>query len=84
MSFITRIMQIIRGEPRHSDYTEGPTSYVPPPPMITYEISENGGGVMFIRCLVCNLKSFNSEDIRHKWCANCNQYHPINKQLVRT
>ncbi len=74
MSFITRIMKMLRGEPP-KPWTAAWNA--------TYMIGENDAGEMYIHCLVCNMKSFHPEDIKHMWCASCNQYHPVDRRLVR-
>ncbi len=32
-----------------------------------------------ITCTVCGLTSFNPNDVAHKYCANCHQFHEIMK-----
>lgn len=75
MSFITRIMERLRSEPPKGDVLHEFTQ--------TYEIGENDSGNMYIWCYVCKMKSFHPEDIKHMWCASCNQYHPVDRRLVK-
>ena len=37
-----------------------------------YTIKLNDKGNQYIRCHFCNMRSFNSNDIEHKFCGNCN------------
>lgn len=40
--------------------------------MSTYAIVED---CIAITCLLCNRTSWNSEDVRHKYCAACDVFH---------
>lgn len=40
--------------------------------MKTYTISDDGKS---ITCLLCNMTSFNPNDILHKYCGNCHAFH---------
>lgn len=40
--------------------------------MKTYEISEDGQSIL---CLVCCSRSWSPQDIAHRYCGNCHQYH---------
>jgi hypothetical protein len=42
----------------------------------TFEIATDEHG-KFIRCLVCKRRSYNPNDIEHRYCGSCHQYHPI-------
>ena len=44
----------------------------------TYEIVEKGKA---IKCLVCNLTSWNKNDVKEKYCGGCHQYHKILKTI---
>ena len=46
--------------------------------MKTYEIVEKGKA---IKCLVCNMTSYNENDVREKYCGNCHQFHNILEYL---
>jgi ribosomal protein L37E len=32
-------------------------------------------GQPYIECAQCGMRSFHSEDIKHKFCAKCNNWH---------
>lgn len=42
--------------------------------MKTYELGQEKGSA-FIRCLVCESRSFNGNDIQQGFCSNCGQFH---------
>lgn len=39
---------------------------------MTYEIINNGAA---IKCLVCGMTSYNTNDIEQKYCGHCHQFH---------
>jgi len=46
-------------------------------PTKTYEIlpvegSHTGGA---IKCLKCGMTSYNPNDVKHKYCGNCHEFH---------
>ncbi len=43
---------------------------------LTYEIIQSKGQDA-IKCLICDMVSYNENDIREKYCGNCNQFHNI-------
>lgn len=45
----------------------------------TYEIIIKDGEPEAIKCLICNRTSYNINDVKYKFCGNCNQYHNILK-----
>lgn len=42
--------------------------------MKTYELGERDGA-RFIRCLICRMESFNSNDIAQRYCGFCHHFH---------
>jgi len=42
---------------------------------VTYQIDEWAGGLRSITCLVCHKISYNENDIKYLYCANCRKYH---------
>ena len=40
----------------------------------TYQIVHDGTA---IRCLICGKVSYNSTDVREKYCGNCHQFHDL-------
>ena len=45
--------------------------------MKTYEIIYEDGKPYAIRCCICNMTSYNENDIEQKYCGNCHQFHNI-------
>ena len=37
-------------------------------------------GTQYIECHTCNMRSFNPNDIKHKYCGNCNVFHETGKE----
>ena len=49
--------------------------------MKTYEIAEDGQSIL---CLVCQSRSWSLQDVAHRYCGNCHQYHSaLQHQLER-
>lgn len=42
----------------------------------TYELVEENGH-KGIKCLDCNMTSFNENDIKHLYCGNCHEFHDL-------
>lgn len=40
--------------------------------MSTYELVDDGAA---IKCLICNRTSWNSDDVRHRFCVGCDIFH---------
>jgi hypothetical protein len=40
--------------------------------MKTYLIADDGQSIM---CLVCGARSWSLQDVAHRYCGNCHQYH---------
>lgn len=40
----------------------------------TYRLERDGEA---IRCLVCNMLSHHPEDVKHRYCGWCHQFHPV-------
>ena len=47
----------------------------------TYVIEEGPEG-RYIKCLICNMKSYNENDINQKYCGNCQQFHSLMEELL--
>ena len=51
----------------------------------TYEITEAKNNhdriERSIKCLTCGMVSWNKDDVRHKYCANCGVFHEL--EVVR-
>lgn len=49
------------------------------PTAVTYEIEKqkdaNGRMVQTIKCLKCNKISWNLNDVAHKFCGHCDEFH---------
>jgi len=45
--------------------------------MQTYEIEAHEDGTRAITCLVCGMKSYMIDDIKERYCGNCNQFHDV-------
>ena len=43
---------------------------------MSYRIGWRADGEQYIECLRCERKSFNKNDIEHKYCGKCGQ-HPL-------
>ena len=43
----------------------------------TFELVESNGR-QGIKCRKCGLTSWNSNDVKYKFCACCNKYHELN------
>lgn len=41
----------------------------------TYIIGTDDNGSQWIQCNQCNMKSYNSNDIEHKYCGFCHDFH---------
>lgn len=42
----------------------------------TYEIIPvTGSHTGAIKCLKCGMTSYNPNDVRHKYCGNCHEFH---------
>lgn len=41
----------------------------------TYELLEDDAGTKSIRCLVCEMESWNANDIKELYCGACDQFH---------
>lgn len=39
-----------------------------------YIISKNKDGYEYIECTKCHMKSYNSNDIKYKYCGNCHEF----------
>jgi len=63
-----------------------PTRRAAPPPKAeppaektrkTYKIIpvEGAHGDMAIKCLKCGMTSYNPNDVRHKYCGKCHEFH---------
>lgn len=54
-------------------------SFFPRPPrsedFITWEMVERDDGKQGIKCRVCKLTSWSSEDVKYRYCGNCNRFH---------
>lgn len=46
----------------------------------TYEIVENG---LAIKCLICGLTSYNSNDVKHIFCGHCKRFHLDEMEMSR-
>jgi len=40
-------------------------------------------GSQYIECHTCHNRSFNPNDIKHKYCAHCNVFHETGKPRTR-
>lgn len=45
------------------------------PEIVTYKISRNEDNVERITCLICNMTSYHPQDIKHKYCGMCHDFH---------
>ena len=39
-----------------------------------YRIGTDEKGYEYIACKICGMKSYHSEDIKHKYCGNCHEF----------
>lgn len=46
-------------------------------PEDTWEFGTDEHGEEFILCRVCKRRSYNPNDMEHRYCGSCNEYHPI-------
>lgn len=50
--------------------------------MPTYEIGKNVGGETFIACRICQMRSYNRNDIEQRYCGSCHQFHDIMEAAI--
>ena len=41
----------------------------------SYEILEDEAGTQSIKCLVCEMESWNANDIKQLFCGSCDKFH---------
>ena len=61
--------------------------------MTDFTIAKDEKGYDYIKCHNCNMKSYNPNDIHHKFCGKCNSFHenvvfyerktPVNQNVSR-
>lgn len=46
-------------------------------PTYTIRTDDNAAGGLVIYCCLCNLTSYNPNDVKHRYCGNCKRFHEL-------
>jgi len=49
----------------------------------TYEIGTDENDNAYIKCLICERKSYHSKDIEHRYCGNCHRFHDPHVAVIQ-